>query len=216
MPNPHHQHARLSLGPAPGSQQPTFQHPPHFGFQLYSYPGGFPVPGIADQYHITGLGMNVPPYPQPYGTVPQQWGYGHNAAGGFPPGGFPNAGDGILNLGEFPNVGGIPNPGGMANVNMAIIPNPALQPIADRPAAQATAQAAVTRMVNQTGGGVPSAATPIRTYPNKQIRKGGTSHQLRHELTTDIPEVWLFNIAVLEPKVTWKFTEVTDADWEDF
>ncbi|KAN0138175.1 hypothetical protein V8E53_004064 [Lactarius tabidus] len=260
--HPLHQHAHLGLGPAPGltppipaphpgSQQPVFQHPLHFGFQSYSYPGHFPAPGIADQYHVTGLGMNMPPYPQQYSTVPQLWGYGQNMAGGFPPGGFPNAGNRIPNLGGYPNTGRIPNSGGAANTNVDHLPsfsklvragqrslnnsgmadrikkcwleadklgrknigssccnttntarilnaggflNPALQPIVDKPAAQANAQAAVTRTVNQTDGGIPSAAMPTRTYPNIQIRPG---------------------VAVLEGEVSPTFTTVMDADWDD-
>jgi hypothetical protein len=40
--------------------------------------------------------------------------------------------------------------------------------------------------------------------------------QLRHELTTDRAKVWLFDVAVIEGKVTRLFTAATDADWEDF
>lgn len=182
MSNPHQQRARLGLGPAPGAMpptpmsqpglqqptfQPAFQHPQHFGFQPYSYPGGRPVPGIADQYHAAGLGMNVPLYPQPYGAAPQPWGYGQNAAGGFPDaGGFLNAVGGLPNLGGFHNLGGIPNQGGTANVGG--IPNPVPQPIVDKPEA--------TRAVTQPED------PPTKTYPNRQVRKGGTSHSAEHNL----------------------------------
>ena len=163
MSAPDHQHTQLGLGPAPAStqplpglQHPTFQQPPpHFGYPYL--------------------------YTQPYGTAPQQWGYGHHAAGGLP-----NAPGGFLNAGGIPNTGGIPNAGGMANTGGNVdgylnpggtpaaggFPNPVPQPM---PNAQVVAG-------NQEGAAL-TAVQPARTYPNIQVMEGGTSHLPRQQLT---------------------------------
>ncbi|KAN0137985.1 hypothetical protein V8E53_004204, partial [Lactarius tabidus] len=194
-----HPHHHAHLGPAPGpippasTQQPAFQHPPHFGFQPYLYPGVLPVQGIANQYHTGGLDMNIPPYSQQYGAAPQLWGYGQNMAGGLLiPGGFPPAGG-------FPNHDGFPNPGA-PNTNVARLPNPVLQPIVGELDTHGNAQPTVARVAKQIERGAPAAALAKRSYPNKQVREG----------------VFLFDVSVIEANVTTIFVAQTDEDWTNF
>jgi hypothetical protein len=196
MSHPHH-HAHL--GPAPGpippasTQQPAFQHPPHFGFQPYLYPGVLPVQGIANQYHAGGLDMNVPPYSQQYGAAPQLWGYGQNMAGGLLiPGGFPPAGG-------FPNHDGFPNPGA-PNTNVAGLLNPVPQPIVGELDTHGNAQPTVARVAKRIERGAPAAAPAKRSYPNKQVREGGMSHLAKDEPTADLlPQSFYLMFQSLKP-----------------
>jgi hypothetical protein len=73
---------------------------------------------------------------------------------------------------------------------------------------------AVSEATNQA---VPSEFQPKRTYPNKQISEGGTSHSiLSQRLTTDALEVWLFLVEIVEDNAKRTFEARSDMVWKDF